>query len=254
MIDNDTGEAIGTELVRYGQRVTVIALPSPPIFLHAERTGLCRAARLRLRLRFPFGVRRMNRAGNRCRRHQHRRHAGGRRAHPARRQGADHRRRHRRHRRRDARGAGAGRRASVDAVMIGTTHFVNAVVQRRSLAPVAAHSRGPARHGAAAALHRLAGRSRRAGRRRVVAGRRRPRLRRPPLHAAGHRRGPRRSARDARARPDAGRGHRDVLPADPGGRGSGRRHPARRNPRRLRHLFAHARRHRSAGAGERGCC
>ncbi|MGA3402582.1 MAG: hydantoinase/oxoprolinase N-terminal domain-containing protein, partial [Acetobacteraceae bacterium] len=27
---------------------------------------------------------------------------------------------------------------SVDAVMIGTTHFVNAVVQRRSLAPVAA--------------------------------------------------------------------------------------------------------------------
>ncbi len=33
MIDNDTGEAIGTELVRYGQRVTVIALPSPPIFL-----------------------------------------------------------------------------------------------------------------------------------------------------------------------------------------------------------------------------
>ncbi len=33
MIDNDTGEAIGTELVRYGQRVTVIALPSPQIFL-----------------------------------------------------------------------------------------------------------------------------------------------------------------------------------------------------------------------------
>jgi DUF917 family protein len=32
-IDNDTGEAIGTEMVRYGQRVTVIALPSPPIFL-----------------------------------------------------------------------------------------------------------------------------------------------------------------------------------------------------------------------------
>ncbi len=28
--------------------------------------------------------------------------------------------------------------ASVDAVMIGTTHFVNAVVQRRGLAPVAA--------------------------------------------------------------------------------------------------------------------
>lgn len=33
VIDNDSGEAIGTETVRYGQRVTVIALPSPPIFL-----------------------------------------------------------------------------------------------------------------------------------------------------------------------------------------------------------------------------
>jgi uncharacterized protein len=33
VIDNDTGEAIGTEMIRYGQRVTVIALPSPPIFL-----------------------------------------------------------------------------------------------------------------------------------------------------------------------------------------------------------------------------
>jgi hypothetical protein len=29
VIDNDTGEAIGTEMIRYGQRVTVIALPSP---------------------------------------------------------------------------------------------------------------------------------------------------------------------------------------------------------------------------------
>lgn len=33
VIDNDSGEAVGTETVRYGQRVTVIALPSPPIFL-----------------------------------------------------------------------------------------------------------------------------------------------------------------------------------------------------------------------------
>jgi DUF917 family protein len=33
LIDNDTGDAIGTETVRYGQRVTVIALPAPPIFL-----------------------------------------------------------------------------------------------------------------------------------------------------------------------------------------------------------------------------
>jgi hypothetical protein len=33
LIDNDSGEAIGSETIRYGQRVTVIALPSPAIFL-----------------------------------------------------------------------------------------------------------------------------------------------------------------------------------------------------------------------------
>ena len=33
MLDSDTGEAIGTEMVRYGQRVTVIVLPAPDIFL-----------------------------------------------------------------------------------------------------------------------------------------------------------------------------------------------------------------------------
>ncbi len=33
VLDSDSGEAIGTETIRYGQRVTVIALPSPPIFL-----------------------------------------------------------------------------------------------------------------------------------------------------------------------------------------------------------------------------
>ena len=33
VLDSDTGEAIGTEMVRYGQRVTVIALPAPPILL-----------------------------------------------------------------------------------------------------------------------------------------------------------------------------------------------------------------------------
>lgn len=31
MLDTDSGEAIGTETVRYGQRVTIIALPSPEI-------------------------------------------------------------------------------------------------------------------------------------------------------------------------------------------------------------------------------
>jgi DUF917 family protein len=28
-----SGEAVGSETIRYGQRVTVIALPSPPVFL-----------------------------------------------------------------------------------------------------------------------------------------------------------------------------------------------------------------------------
>jgi hypothetical protein len=33
VLDSDSGEAIGTEIVRYGQRVTVVALPAAPIFL-----------------------------------------------------------------------------------------------------------------------------------------------------------------------------------------------------------------------------
>ncbi|MSP82400.1 MAG: DUF917 domain-containing protein [Alphaproteobacteria bacterium] len=33
VLDSVTGEAVGTETVRYGQRVTVIALPPPPVFL-----------------------------------------------------------------------------------------------------------------------------------------------------------------------------------------------------------------------------
>jgi DUF917 family protein len=33
VLDSDSGEAIGTEMVRYGQRVTVVVLPSPEIFL-----------------------------------------------------------------------------------------------------------------------------------------------------------------------------------------------------------------------------
>ena len=33
VLDSDTGEAIGTEMVRYGQRVNVIVLPAPEIFL-----------------------------------------------------------------------------------------------------------------------------------------------------------------------------------------------------------------------------
>ena len=33
VLDSVSGEAIGTETIRYGQRVTVIALPPPPVFL-----------------------------------------------------------------------------------------------------------------------------------------------------------------------------------------------------------------------------
>ena len=33
VLDSLSGEAIGTETLRYGQRVTVIAMPSPPVFL-----------------------------------------------------------------------------------------------------------------------------------------------------------------------------------------------------------------------------
>jgi uncharacterized protein len=33
VLDSVSGEAVGTETVRYGQRVTVIALPPPPVFL-----------------------------------------------------------------------------------------------------------------------------------------------------------------------------------------------------------------------------
>jgi len=33
VLDSVAGEAVGTETIRYGQRVTVIALPPPPVFL-----------------------------------------------------------------------------------------------------------------------------------------------------------------------------------------------------------------------------
>lgn len=33
VLDSVSGEAVGTDTIRYGQRVTVIALPSPPVFL-----------------------------------------------------------------------------------------------------------------------------------------------------------------------------------------------------------------------------
>jgi hypothetical protein len=33
VLDSVSGETVGTETIRYGQRVTVIALPSSPVFL-----------------------------------------------------------------------------------------------------------------------------------------------------------------------------------------------------------------------------
>ena len=33
VMDTVSGEAIGTETLRYGQRVTVVALPAPPVLL-----------------------------------------------------------------------------------------------------------------------------------------------------------------------------------------------------------------------------
>src|SRR2546430_2299771 len=33
VLDSVTGEAVGTEMLRYGQRVTVVALPAPPVLL-----------------------------------------------------------------------------------------------------------------------------------------------------------------------------------------------------------------------------
>ena len=57
VLDTVSGEAIGTETLRYGQRVTVIALPAPADAPHAEGPRARRAARLRLRPRLPLGVR-----------------------------------------------------------------------------------------------------------------------------------------------------------------------------------------------------
>ena len=57
VLDSVSGEAVGTETIRYGQRVTVIALPPPPVFLLREGPAACRPARLRLRHRLQERVR-----------------------------------------------------------------------------------------------------------------------------------------------------------------------------------------------------
>ena len=57
VLDTVSGDAFGTETIRYGMRVTVIALPAPAGVPDAEGARACRPARLRLRPRFPLGVR-----------------------------------------------------------------------------------------------------------------------------------------------------------------------------------------------------
>ena len=36
LMDSETGEAVGTETLRYGQRIRVIALPAPPVLSSPE--------------------------------------------------------------------------------------------------------------------------------------------------------------------------------------------------------------------------
>ena len=119
---------------------------APPVFPDAARASSMSARRafgydLDFRSVFAEGdLGRMRADRHRCRRHQYRRGAARRRARRACGQDPDDRGCYRRHRRR----AGwLGRhprstRGAIDGVVIGTTHFVNAVVQRRDLARVAA--------------------------------------------------------------------------------------------------------------------
>ena len=78
-MDTISGEAVGTETVRYGQRVSVdrpARAGDPDV---AEGPRARRAARLRLRHRLQVhlsGERTMSLPRHRCRRHQHRRRAG----------------------------------------------------------------------------------------------------------------------------------------------------------------------------------
>ena len=123
--------------MRYGQRVTVIALPSPPIFLTPAGLAYVGPRAFGYDFDFLLGVRRMIRLGI---------DVGGTNTDAV--LVADGRILHtvKVPTTEDVTGGIvaamravlAQADARVDAVMIGTTHFVNAVVQRRSLAPVAA--------------------------------------------------------------------------------------------------------------------
>ena len=73
VLDSVSGEAVGSETIRYGQRVTVIALPPPPVFLSPrglDHVGP-RAFGYDLEFRSVFSTHETHR--HRRRRHQHRR-------------------------------------------------------------------------------------------------------------------------------------------------------------------------------------
>ena len=114
----------------------------------------------------------------------------------------DHARRGHRHHRRAARPARARRRSSaseIQAVMIGTTHFTNAIVERKRLVEVGAVRLGLPATALAAADERLAGRPRRGARPPSLHAARRQRVRRTRDRAA-RRLGLARVAADIRAK------------------------------------------------------
>ena len=63
VMDATTGEAIGTEALRYGQRVRVVALPAPALQKTAEGARARGSARVRPRPRLQVGLRFHGRGG-----------------------------------------------------------------------------------------------------------------------------------------------------------------------------------------------
>jgi hypothetical protein len=148
---------------------------------------------------------------------------------------------------------GTARRA-VDAVMIGTTHFTNAVVQRRGWPAVAAHP------------HLAAGRATAAAD--SPTGRPTCARRSTPVHLVegGHEYDGRRSCRWTRPsgarrrrtriapRRARGRHHRRLLAADPPSMSCARPRSCARSTPACGHAVAPAGPHRPAGARERHAC
>ncbi len=140
VLDSVSGEAVGSETIRYGQRVTVIALAAAGGLPFAARPRPCRPARLRLRHRLQERVRRMRRIGI---------DVGGTNTDAVLIEDGKVVRAMKAPTSEDvttgildalkslgSTGLLGGKR--IDGVMIGTTHFINAVVQRRHLSKVAA--------------------------------------------------------------------------------------------------------------------